>query len=86
MDGPDYIVDITGLGGGQPRDDQAQKPPSQPPRRRWLAVSWKCCSVYSRIYVNKDGTAYEGRCPKCGRQVRAKIGPGGTTRRFFEAQ
>lgn len=82
---PDYIVDIKGVsvpdapgrcrsGGGIFRD------------RPWLAVQWKCCSVYSRIYRNKDGTLYEGRCPRCARSVSARVGPGGTSRRFFEAQ
>jgi hypothetical protein len=49
-------------------------------------VQWRCCSVYSRIYRNKDGTLYEGRCPRCARPVTARVGPGGTTNRFFEAQ
>ncbi len=83
MTGPDYIVEINGIrvpdgqsrtGGGGFRD------------RPWLAVQWKCCGVYSRIYRNKDATLYEGRCPKCFRKVSARVGPGGTTNRFFEAQ
>ena len=85
MTGPDYIVEINGvrvpeaqrhaaaLGGGF-RD------------RPWLAVQWRCCSVYSRIYRNKEGTLYEGRCPRCARPVSARVGPGGTSKRFFEAQ
>ncbi len=54
--------------------------------RPWLAVHWKCCSVYSRIYRNAEGTAYTGRCPRCMRPVRATVGAGGTRARFFEAQ
>jgi len=53
--------------------------------RPWIAVTWKCCSVYSRVYRNRAGTCYEGRCPKCGKPVKARIGPGGTSSRFFEA-
>lgn len=54
--------------------------------RRWLAVLWRCCSAYSRIYRSAAGDAYEGRCPKCGRAVRVGIGPDGTACRFFEAR
>ncbi len=78
---PDYILDITGL-----------KPdPTGPPAagslqgRPWIAVRWKCCRAYSRVYRNRTGTAYEGRCPRCGTPVRASVGPGGTASRFFEA-
>lgn len=79
---PDYIVDIQGVGR-----KASQVPNSSSLRGRpWLAVQWKCCSVYSRIYRNKAGTLYEGRCPKCARPVSARIGPGGTTHRFFEAE
>jgi hypothetical protein len=75
---PDYILDVSGL------------PPQQPPKpvresRPWISVSWNCCSTYSRVYRNKAGDAYEGRCPKCGQPVIATIGPGGTSSRFFEA-
>lgn len=59
----------SGGGGGQP----------------WLSVHWKCCGAYSRIYRNRQGTAYVGHCPRCGKPVRAQIGPGGTAARFFEA-
>lgn len=53
--------------------------------RKYVGVKFNCCGVYTRIYVNKDGTAYEGRCPKCYKPVRLKIGPGGTNQRIFEA-
>jgi hypothetical protein len=53
--------------------------------RRFIGIQFACCRVYARIYVNKDETAYEGRCPKCCRQVRILIGPGGTDERFFTA-
>lgn len=54
--------------------------------RPWLAVHWKCCSTYSRIYRNRKGDAYEGRCPRCASPVRARIGTNGTSARFFEVE
>jgi hypothetical protein len=81
MAGPDYIVDIDGI--SPPVSQQTDRVGLR--GRPWLAVQWKCCSVYSRIYCNKTGTLYEGKCPKCGSPVSAKVGPGGTSKRFFEA-
>jgi len=80
MAGPDYIVDIDGIPTPQPRSDGKSLR-----GRPWLAVQWKCCGVYSRIYRNQAGTMYEGKCPKCGSPVKARVGPGGTGNRFFEA-
>ncbi|MCC7191291.1 MAG: hypothetical protein IT444_00795 [Phycisphaeraceae bacterium] len=81
MSSPDYILDIQGLKPPAP----AEATPAPMRGRPWLAVKWRCCATYSRIYRNADGSAYEGRCPKCGTPVRARVGPGGTDHRFFEA-
>ena len=53
-------------------------------QKKYLGLKYTCCGVYSRVYVNRDGTAYEGRCPKCLKPVKLKIGEGGTDSRFFE--
>ena len=54
-------------------------------QRRFVGVRFVCCDVYSRVYINRDETAYEGNCPKCAKRVRVQIGPGGTDARFFTA-
>lgn len=51
----------------------------------FLSIWFRCCHVYARIYRNRDHSAYEGRCPRCGSPVRARIGAGGTAQRIFEA-
>ncbi|MBK7090921.1 MAG: hypothetical protein IPH59_04235 [bacterium] len=52
--------------------------------RPFLGVMFKCCKVYSRIYINKQQTAFVGWCPKCARQMRVNISPDGSTSQFFE--
>jgi hypothetical protein len=53
--------------------------------QRFLGIQFACCGVYQRIYINSTETAYEGRCPKCCRPVRIRVGAGGTDHRFFTA-
>lgn len=83
MTGPDYIVDINGVRVPSPDKGSSKRSLRGRP---WLAVHWKCCGVYSRVYRNAAGTLYEGRCPKCGSPVTVRVGPGGTSHRFFEAK
>ena len=64
-------------------DPEMARPPSGP--RRFVGIHFACCDVYTRIYVNREGTAYQGNCPKCSKPVRIRIGPGGTDCRFFRA-
>lgn len=54
-------------------------------RKKFLGILFECCNVYRRIYLNRQETAYEGRCPRCYREVKVLIGPEGTDQRFFRA-
>ena len=56
-------------------------------KKQFIGVTFKCCNVYSRIYMNKEGTGYEGVCPRCYKKkvVVQIVEKGGTKTRFFEA-
>lgn len=58
---------------------------SAPRGRRFIGVRFACCEIYSRVYVNRERTAYVGHCPRCLKRIELKIGPGGTDARFFTA-
>lgn len=69
----------------KPQARTPAEPPAGSSPRPWLSVWFRCCNVYARVYRNRAGTEYDGACPRCGRRIRAKIGPGGTAQRFFTA-
>ncbi len=86
MADPDYILDISSLKQADGGEVGAGPEACRAGGRPWVAIHWKCCGVYSRVYRNREGSAYEGRCPRCGAATRLFIGPGGTSSRFFTAQ
>ena len=53
-------------------------------KNNFLGVIFQCCNVYGRLYKNKEETYYTGKCPKCLKSVKVKIGEGGTKERFFK--
>lgn len=65
--------------GGNPNEEK-------PAGRRFVGIHFACCDVYSRIYINREQTAYVGHCPRCMGKVEIKIGPGGSNTRFFTAR
>src|SRR5262249_2225421 len=74
----DYKVEIAGLSStGSSGESGSQQ------SRPFLSIHFTCCGVYCRIYRNSEGTAYVGRCPRCGRSVKFPVGEGGTDQRYF---
>lgn len=71
----DYKLDVSGLEASAGSDPATGRP--------FLSVHFACCNVYRRLYRNRQGTLYEGACPRCGRVARFAIGPHGTSRRSF---
>lgn len=58
----------------------------QPKKRKFIGVWFECCHAYGRLYKNKEGTCYRGRCPRCLRTVMVPIdmnSESATDRRFF---
>ena len=55
-------------------------------QKKFLGIMFECCNIYQRIYLNKEGNAYEGHCPRCFAEVKALIGADGSASRFFRAR
>lgn len=84
-DEPPYILDVTGLHDDGEDPDRPDTSAFADGKRPWIGIQFECCGVYTRIYRNRQGDAYEGYCPKCSRPVRVRVGPGGTSHRMFRA-
>ncbi|MDQ8182311.1 hypothetical protein [Pelagicoccus sp. SDUM812005] len=53
--------------------------------KKFLGVRFASCNCYGRLYLNDDGGAYVGRCPKCYTSFAVRVGAGGTSSRMFVA-
>lgn len=80
---PPYHLEIDGLEDFSPG---LQGPTGSLHDRPWVGIRFDCCGAYARVYRNAEGTAYHGRCPRCLQTVRLRVGPGGTSSRFFVAE
>jgi hypothetical protein len=83
----DYTVDLSGAEG-----ESAQRPRTAVRGNAgsptgaghpFLSVHFACCGVYQRVYRDRGGKAYRGRCPRCARVVTFAVGEGGTSARSF---
>lgn len=54
-------------------------------RRPYIGIHFKCCNVYTRVYLNRDGTAYLGHCPRCTARITVNVSPTGKRSRFWTA-
>lgn len=54
--------------------------------RPYIGVLFECCRVYARIYRRPQDDHYIGRCPRCLRLLRVRVGPDGTPTRFLRAR
>ncbi|MDH4120200.1 MAG: hypothetical protein OEV94_00635 [Deltaproteobacteria bacterium] len=54
--------------------------------RPYLSLFFECCRVYQRVYQDRAGTHYLGRCPRCLGSIRFAISPDGTARRAFRVK
>jgi hypothetical protein len=83
-DDRDYKVELSNAAAadGSPPRTSANTPAGRP----FISVHFACCNVYLRIYRSADGTAYRGRCPRCGKAVHFAVGEGGTDSRVFRVE
>lgn len=52
-------------------------------KRAFIGVHHTCCNAYSRAYINKARSAFDGKCPSCARRVHLPIGRGGSKSSFW---
>ena len=52
--------------------------PGPPSPRPSIGMMWKCCRVYSRVYLKHAGTHFAGHCPRCGASLRIVAVPSDT--------
>ncbi|MCC6676974.1 MAG: hypothetical protein IT436_07510 [Phycisphaerales bacterium] len=55
-----------------------------PAGRPWIQVWFRCAGRYLRVFRHHDGSGYTARCASCGKCIRFRTGPGGTSQRRFD--
>lgn len=84
MTGRGEHLNLTSDPESPPAEAQSAPLPSHAPSpRSFVAIHFACCGVYTKIYENKNGTAYHGACPKCCRPATIRISDEGTDDRYF---
>ena len=58
---------------------------SQRKARPYINLLFRCCNVYVRIYLNAQGTAFSGHCPRCCARARIAVDPEGDAADFWVA-
>jgi hypothetical protein len=54
-------------------------------KRPFIGISYKCCKVYGRIYLDNKKRSFVGWCPKCGAKMIVETSSNGSQSRFFVA-
>jgi hypothetical protein len=67
-------------------DSMPSPAPDSPSRRPYVCIYFECCGVYTRVYRRPEENSYHARCPRCLRPVTLRVGPDGTSARFFTAR
>lgn len=52
-------------------------------RRPFIGVFFDCCGTYQRVYLERAGTFFSGRCPRCAKLLKVKAAAWGDSRRMF---
>lgn len=69
-----------------PANEQSTASGAAAQGRPFIGVHFECCGVYARIYRRPEQAFYVGRCPRCLRELRVRVGPNGTSTRIFSAR
>lgn len=65
---------------GKSKDNKGK---NEKPKRKFVGVIFKCCNVYSRIYIDKGKDKFVGFCPKCGAKMEIYASSTGSKSNFF---
>ena len=55
-------------------------------KRDFVGVTFSCCNIYLRVYLEPGRERNYGWCPKCGGRIEILVTEDGSDQRFFTAQ